>query len=73
MELNNDIDRELKAIEREIEINKQKTLSNKKQFINDIKMGLGEEIKRNPHQVKIIKKPFSQKIKLFFAKIFTRF
>ena len=73
MDLNNDISRELKAIERDMEIDKQKTLSKKKQLINELKMGLGEEIKRNPRQVKIIKKPLSQKIKLFLAKIFTRF
>jgi len=73
MDLDNDISRELKAIERDIEIDKQKTLAKKKQLINELKTGLGEEIKRNPRQIKIIKKPLSQKIKSFLAKIFTRF
>lgn len=73
MDLNNDINREIKAIERDIELDRQNTLTKKKQLINELKMGLGEEMKRNPRQIKIIKKPLSQKIKSFLAKIFTRF
>lgn len=72
-ELYHDPEREIKALEREILMDKYKTARGKAQFINDLKMGLGEEIKSNPGRVKIIKKTRLQKIALFLKKMFTKF
>jgi hypothetical protein len=72
-ELYHDPEREIKALEREMLLDKYKTAHGKAQFINDLKMGLGDEIKSNPGRVKIIKKTWKEKIVLFFKKIFTRF
>jgi hypothetical protein len=51
----------------------KKTVVNKYQFINTVKNGLGTEIKSNPNKVKVIKKPLSERIKMFFKKIFIKF
>lgn len=67
------ISRELEITERDIEMQKYVTQLKKTQFIDEIKHGLGKEIKQNPSKLTIIKKPWHQKLKLFFAKIFTRF
>ena len=45
----------------------------KKNFINEVKSGLGEKVKENPTKIKKIEKTFGQKIKLFIKNIFTRF
>jgi hypothetical protein len=45
----------------------------KKNFINELKGGLGEKVKQNPTRIKKIEKTFSQKTKLFIKNIFTRF
>ena len=42
-------------------------------FINEVKSGLGEKVKKNPTRIKKIEKTFSQKTKLFIKNIFTRF
>lgn len=45
----------------------------KSQLINEIKMGLGAEIKKNPGKAKIIKKTRYEKLMLWLKKIFTKF
>ena len=67
------IDREIKIIENEIEADKFMTGIRKKSFINDLKTGLGEEIKKNPNKVKLIKKPWYSKGLDIIKKIFTTF
>ena len=67
------IDRESQLAEKEALLEKYKTALKKGQLINEIKSGLGEEIKKNPGKAKIIKKTTGQKIKAFFKAIFTKF
>lgn len=67
------IDKEADRLEKEIKLEKYKTALKKGQFVNDIRGGLGAEIKKNPNQIKIIKKTLGQKVKAFFLSIFTKF
>lgn len=67
------IERELKLAENEILAAVHKTEREKKQFINELKFGLGEEIKKNPNRPIIIKKTWLQKLTLFLKGIFTKF
>lgn len=67
------LNREVDKLEKDMLVEKYKTSLKKMEFINEIKQGLGEEIKKNPNNVKIIKKTWSQKIRLFFVKLFTKF
>jgi hypothetical protein len=69
-----------REIEREIEMegkgilrDKYVTALNKAKFANRIKGGLGEEIKKAPKAVKVIKKPIGQRIKEWLTSIFTKF
>jgi hypothetical protein len=64
---------ELDALEKANKLEHSKTEMRKSQFINEIKGGLGQEIKANPNKIKIIKKTWKQKVKIFFTKIFTKF
>jgi hypothetical protein len=58
------------SIQNRIELMKRQTEGSKKGFINEIKSGLGDEIKTNPNKVIYVKKPFHirifNKIKNFF-------
>ena len=63
----------LDRVEKSIEMEKLKTTLKKAQFIQEIKNGLGSEIKKNPNQITIIKKPWYKKLGLFLRKIFTKF
>ena len=67
------IELELKAALNEIKHGESKVTTEKKRLINDIKNGLGSEIKNNPNKVVIIKKPWYSKIGLILKKIFTKF
>lgn len=67
------IQRELDATEKANNLDKMKTAFMKAQFIQEMKTGLGEDIKLNPRGVKIIKKTWNQKLVLFLKKLFTRF
>lgn len=67
------LNKELIKANQEIGVEKYKTAIKKVQFINEIKNGLGNEIKKTPNQVKIIKKSWNEKLKLFFKNIFTKF
>lgn len=49
------------------------TAVSKSYFINQIKNGLGDEIKKNPNKVNIIKKTRFEKIKSWFSKVFKSF
>lgn len=47
--------------------------SSKMKLITDLKNGLGDEIKKNPRKVKVVKKTFYQKFVTFIKNIFTKF
>lgn len=65
--------RELEMAEREILMAKYQTALKKGQFINDLKAGLGNEIKANPRGFIIHKKSFWKRLSSFIKKIFTKF
>lgn len=67
------INKELKDYEREILLEKYKTALKKNQFLNELKNGMGEEMKKNPSKVKILKKSWREKLNIFFLKLFTKF
>lgn len=67
------VSKELDSTEKLNALEKHKTESKKAQFINEVKNGLGKEIKANPRAVKIIKKPWEIRVKMFLKKIFTKF
>jgi len=74
MKITNDmISNELDATEKANNLEKYKTALKKAEFINELKNGLGKEIKKKPNQITFIKKPWHYKLKMFFKKIFTRF
>ncbi len=64
---------ETEKAEKELLLEKYKTAMKKVQFLNEIKSGLGDEIKANPNGVKIIKKSWGEKLKMHLKKIFTKF
>lgn len=68
---------EIDLMQKEFLSDKARTEREKNKFINQIKFGLGDEIKKNPNKVTKIKKSFGDKIKerikrmfLFIFKIF---
>lgn len=61
------------AVQNDIRGVRQNVELKKRLYINEIKSGLGSIVKKNPSEVIIIKKTFSQKVKLFIQKIFTKF
>jgi len=67
------INREIEMIEKEMLADKYVTALKKVKFINELKTGLGDEIKANPNGIKVIKKPLFQRIKESLKKIFTKF
>lgn len=71
--MSKNLNRETDRYEKEILVEKYKTALKKTQFINELNSGLGAEIKKNPSQVKIIKKTLGQRIKAFLVNIFTKF
>jgi hypothetical protein len=66
------ISREQTIADKETLVEKYKTALKKAQLVNEIKNGMGEEIKKNPRP-KIIKKSLSSKIITVIKKIFTKF
>jgi hypothetical protein len=66
------IQREQQIADKEILVEKYKTAIKKVQFINEIKTGLGGEIKKNP-KPKIIRKPFLKRMLDNVKNIFTKF
>jgi hypothetical protein len=67
------ISNEIDATEKSIQLEKHKTNLKKSEFIREIKSGLGNEIKSNPNAIKVLKKPWHKRLKMFLSKIFTRF
>lgn len=53
---------ELDAMEKESLSDKAKTDRAKTQFINQIRNGLGEEIKKNPNKIVVTKKPLTTRL-----------
>ncbi len=64
---------ETEDFEKEKEALNYKITSNKEKLITDLKRGLGDEIKKNPSKVKVIKKSFYQRFVIFIKNIFTKF
>lgn len=67
------LSREQELAEKEVLMEKYKTALKKTQFVNELKTGLGAEIKKNPGKAKIIKKTWGQKLMISLGKIFTKF
>jgi hypothetical protein len=67
------IDRELNLAEKEVLVEKYKTALKKNQFINEIRNGLGDEIKKNGGKVIIRKKPIYKRVIESISKLFTKF
>ncbi len=67
------LDREMNQAGNAILNEKYKTALKKAQLINEIKSGLGEEIKKNPNKVKIIKKTWFERLMINIKKLFTKF
>jgi hypothetical protein len=67
------LSKELKINEKKAKFELMRTNLKKKSFINEIKNGLGEEIKKNPNSIRIIQKQRSNVIKRFFNKLFKLF
>lgn len=67
------INKELKQAENQIMADMFMTEIKKKQFINELKSGLGDEIKNNKNKLILNKKPWYKKFFLFFKKIFNAF
>jgi hypothetical protein len=66
------ITREKALADKDALVEKYKTALKKAEFVNEIKNGLGEEIKKNP-KPKVIKRSFFYKITSMIKKIFTKF
>jgi hypothetical protein len=66
------ISREQSLADKDVLVEKYKTALKKAQFINEVKNGLGDEIKKNP-KPKVIKKSFTSKIISAIKKVFTKF
>ena len=66
------ISREQALADKDVLVEKYKTALKKAEFVNEIKNGLGEEIKKNP-KPKVIKRNFFYKITSMIKKIFTKF
>lgn len=67
------LDREMKQVGNAILNDKYKTALKKAQLINEIKSGLGAEIKKNPNKAKILKKSWYERFMVTLKKIFTTF
>lgn len=69
----NSIEHELREALKESSNDLAKVKGEKQRFINDIKSGLGSQIKENPNRVIIVKQPWHVKLGLMIKKIFTKF
>ncbi len=67
------LNKSVRDYEKEILSTTFQTEVKKAQFLTQMKTGLGEAIKKNPNGVKLIKKSWRERVKLFFLKIFTKF
>lgn len=67
------ISKEIEKEEKLMLLDKYTTARKKVSLINDIKGGLGVDIKANPGKANFIKKTWFQKMMIRLKKIFTRF
>jgi hypothetical protein len=67
------IEREIELEEREILRDKFLTAMRKTQFVNELKSGLGDEIKKNPRGIKIIKESRYKRFMSWLKEFFTKF
>lgn len=67
------IEREIELEEKELLRDKFVTALRKTQFVNELKNGLGAEIKKNPKGVKIIKPSRYKRFVSWLKKLFTKF
>lgn len=67
------VEGEIEKIEKEVLMYRYQTALKKTQFVNELKNGLGEAIKKNPNGHIVYKKSFSEKFFNFLKKIFTKF
>jgi hypothetical protein len=67
------ISREAEQVKKDLLVEKYKTALKKVQFVNEIKTGLGKDIKKNPGKAKFIKKTRYERFKLALKNIFTKF
>jgi len=67
------ISREIEQAHKEMLAEKYKTALKKVQFANDIKNGLGTEIKANPNKATFIKHSWFKRFLMGLKKIFTKF
>lgn len=70
---NDELARELLDSENERNLLEYQTSLRKARFIKEIRSGLGDEIKENNGQVRVIKKSWSEKAAMFLKKLFTKF
>jgi len=64
---------ELDKTEKLILLDKYTTAQHKVKFINELKTGLGEELKKNPSKANFIKKTRFERFVIILKKIFTKF
>lgn len=69
----NEVIKEFNETKNEQKLLINKTKLEKSKFINEIKNGLGEEIKSNPSQITKVKYSFKNKLIKFLNNIFTKF
>jgi hypothetical protein len=67
------IEREIELEEKEVLRDKFVTALRKTQFVNELKSGLGDEIKKNPRGVKIIKESRYKRFVSWLKNFFTKF
>lgn len=67
------VGKQLEQAERDILMAKYQTALKKGQFINELKGGLGADLKANPNGFVIHKKSFWKRFNNFLKKIFTKF
>lgn len=68
----NTIEREIEKEKKAIELEKETLISKKKAFIDEIKNGLGDEMKKNVNINKIHKKSFGEIFKELLQKLFSK-
>lgn len=71
--MRNYFDNQIKKEVNAMKLESKKTDLSKGAFIEEIKNGLGEEIKRNPNKVDIIKPPKENIFKRFFKRLMKTF
>jgi hypothetical protein len=67
------VGQQLEQAERDMLMAKYQTALKKGQFINELKGGLGNDLKANPNGFVIHKKPFWERVTKVLKKIFTKF